>query len=450
MDELYLENIDELVTDQNKIVTYKWLSHNLGVHVNQAKQMLYDYVTRKRKENISAQVHVTYLVTGEFIQNGYPFHKVAVVKEERLEATKARLKLVANVHVYSVQKATLKDSGPLFNTDYDVLKNNLQNCNKFSAIQCADSVPRSPEDMSQLRKSNFKETESVQETPKPTVNGHGLPPAAKAATQQPKGIMGMFSRQTVKQQESQKEAKAEPKESVSIAESSKPSAKANAMNNFFGKASLNKIKETSSTSEALKEEKPSTQSLPVTQPPPTPAAPPEEMSVEHSEPTKKKKSRKKRADSDEEEEKTVKKRRRIKKPQSDSSEDESVPGPCEVKTPPPSPPPPSPPPSPPQQTVKTEVDSQLQPLPGGKRRKRRRVLKSKTFLDDEGCIVTEKVYESESCTDSEEEFAKSKPTTSVKSSSTGASKPETKTSKKAPVANKGTKQASIMGFFQKK
>uniref|UniRef100_D6RG54 DNA polymerase delta subunit 3 n=1 Tax=Mus musculus TaxID=10090 RepID=D6RG54_MOUSE len=36
-EQLYLENIDEFVTDQNKIVTYKWLSYTLGVHVNQAK-----------------------------------------------------------------------------------------------------------------------------------------------------------------------------------------------------------------------------------------------------------------------------------------------------------------------------------------------------------------------------------------------------------------------------
>uniref|UniRef100_A0ACB8ENU0 DNA polymerase delta subunit 3 n=1 Tax=Sphaerodactylus townsendi TaxID=933632 RepID=A0ACB8ENU0_9SAUR len=30
-DELYLENIDEFVTDQNRVVTYKWLSYTLGV-----------------------------------------------------------------------------------------------------------------------------------------------------------------------------------------------------------------------------------------------------------------------------------------------------------------------------------------------------------------------------------------------------------------------------------
>lgn len=34
-------------------------------------RMLYDYVERKRKENSGAQLHVTYLVAGNLLQNGY-------------------------------------------------------------------------------------------------------------------------------------------------------------------------------------------------------------------------------------------------------------------------------------------------------------------------------------------------------------------------------------------
>ncbi|XP_010292910.1 PREDICTED: DNA polymerase delta subunit 3-like, partial [Phaethon lepturus] len=111
-------------------VTYKWLSYTLGVHVNQAKQMLYDYVERKRKENSGAQLHVTYLVAGNLIQNGHVCHKVAVVREDKLEAMKSKLATIASVHVYSIQKALLKDSGPLYNTDYDIVKTNLHNCSK--------------------------------------------------------------------------------------------------------------------------------------------------------------------------------------------------------------------------------------------------------------------------------------------------------------------------------
>ncbi|XP_069825592.1 DNA polymerase delta subunit 3 isoform X2 [Dendropsophus ebraccatus] len=457
MDELYLENIDELITDHNKIVTYKWLSHTLGVHVNQAKQMLYDYVTRKRKENTSAQVHVTYLVTGKCVQDGHPcpavtrrqagamslllhqYHKVAVVREEKLEAAKSKLTVVGTVHVYSIQKATLKDSAPLFSTDYDIIKNNLQNCNKFSAIQCPAAVPRSPEEIAQIQRAQSQPDEAVNISKAQTINGHVPPPATKGASQQQKGIMGMFSRPASKSQEAQKDTKTETKETAVPETSSKQSAKSSAINNFFGKASMSKVKESPTSTEPLKEE---------TSPAPQIQLPPPENKEKESEPPKasatNKKSKTKRievSDSDEEPEKAMKKkRRRIKKPQPDSSDEEAAsPVPPDVRTPSPSPPPPEP-------VVKMETEPEPQTQPGEKRRKRKRVLKSKTFLDEDGCMVTEKAYVSESCTDSGEEFTTSKPSAKPPT----ASKPETKAAKKTAAASKGTKQASIMGFFQKK
>uniref|UniRef100_A0A8C0X4H6 DNA polymerase delta subunit 3 n=1 Tax=Castor canadensis TaxID=51338 RepID=A0A8C0X4H6_CASCN len=258
-DQLYLENIDEFVTDQNKIVTYKWLSYTLGVHVNQAKQMLYDYVERKRKENSGAQLHVTYLVSGSLIQNGHSCHKVAVVREDDLEAVKSKLVVTASIHVYSIQKAMLKDSGPLFNTDYDILKSNLQNCSKFSAIQCAAAVPRAPAESSASRKFEQSDLQASSETyvnSEPTTNGHG-PLASKQVSQQPKGIMGMFaSKAATKMQDTNKETKTEAKEVTNASSaSSKAPAKGNVMSNFFGKAAMNKFKVNLESEQAVKEEK---------------------------------------------------------------------------------------------------------------------------------------------------------------------------------------------------
>lgn len=102
-------------------------------------------------------------------------------------------------------------------------------------------------------------------------------------------------------------------------------------------------------------------------------------------------------------------------------------------------------------------------------RKRRRVLKSRTFVDEEGCIgkqirnvnflpglyfwfscvvaVTEKGYESESYSE-DESAAKQAPTKNQAKTKTSAS--NEKKSQKKMAENKTTKQASIMGFFQKK
>lgn len=45
-------------------------------------------------------------------------------------AVKAKMDVTVSVHVYSVQRAELKDSSPLYSTDYDAVKENLKNCNK--------------------------------------------------------------------------------------------------------------------------------------------------------------------------------------------------------------------------------------------------------------------------------------------------------------------------------
>ncbi|XP_007080912.2 DNA polymerase delta subunit 3 [Panthera tigris] len=459
-DQLYLENIDEFVTDQNKIVTYKWLSYTLGVHVNQAKQMLYDYVERKRKENSGAQLHVTYLVSGSLIQNGHSCHKVAVVREDKLEAVKSKLAVTASIHVYSIQKAMLKDSGPLFNTDYDILKSNLQNCSKFSAIQCAAAVPRAPAESSSSEKfeqSDLQVSSETQANNELTTNGHS-PPTSKQILQQPKGIMGMFaSKAASKTQEANKETKTEAKE-VSSAGNKAP-GKGNVMNNFFGKAAMNKLKVNLDSEQAVKEEK-IVEQPPVSVTEPKLAAPTGlKKPGKKAEPVKMQQKEKKRGkqmelsdDETKETESMKKKRRRIKLPESDSSEDEVIPdSPGDYEAESPSlPPPASPPPEP---VPKTEPEPPSVKSSNGEKRKRKRVLKSKTFVDEEGCIVTEKVYVSESCTDSEEELKMK--TSSVHRPSAMTVKKEPKEERKGPkkgtaALGKANRQVSITGFFQRK
>ncbi|XP_066196841.1 DNA polymerase delta subunit 3 isoform X2 [Sylvia atricapilla] len=452
-DELYLENIDEFVTDQNRVVTYKWLSYTLGVHVNQAKQMLYDYVERKRKENSGAQLHVTYLVAGNLLQNGYVCHKVAVVREDKLEAMKSKLSTLASVHVYSIQKALLKDSSPLYSTDYDIVKSNLQHCSKFSAIHCAAAVPRTPPDAPRAPAQSQRGPDAAS-----VVNGHG-PPAARPPPQQQRGIMGMFAaKAAAKPQDTPKETKAEAKEAPGVsATSSKPSIKNSIMNNFFGKAAMNKLK-ANSVPEQLKEEKEVAKpSVAVAEPESSPnsvAEKPGKKAESARIQQKDKRSKTKRTDrSDDEEERdpenVKKKRKRIKQLQSDSSDEEDIP-PSPTREEERAPSPPLVP------ALKTELEpASTEGSAAGRKRKRKRVLKSKMFIDEEeGCMVTEKVYESESCTDSEDEFPKPKAPAPNKQPVLPAKrepKEERKNLKKgaAPV-NRANKQASIMGFFQKK
>uniref|UniRef100_A0A8C7L9N1 DNA polymerase delta subunit 3 n=1 Tax=Oncorhynchus kisutch TaxID=8019 RepID=A0A8C7L9N1_ONCKI len=296
MDDLYLDNIDEFVNDQNKIVTYKWLSLTLGVHVNLAKQMLYHYLDQKRKEG-SARLHATYLVSGKFVENGTTSHKVSVVREDQLEDAKSKMSLTVSVHVYSVQKAVLKDSGPLYSADYDAVKENLRNCSRYSAIRCADAVPRSSAEVQQACETTQApppETEQIK------ANHSNL--ASKPTSKQPKGIMGMFANKNVsKNQDSSKEIKLEQKEVTPVVETSKtkPAPKTNPVTNFFAKQAASKY-----FNNPISHTVGRTRYFPLDS---------KTKRLEHS-------------DSEEEKnESRRKKRRRIKKPEPDSSDDEVIP-----------------------------------------------------------------------------------------------------------------------------
>ncbi|XP_059398391.1 DNA polymerase delta subunit 3 isoform X1 [Carassius carassius] len=456
MDDLYLDNIDEFVNDQNKIVTYKWLSLTLGVHVNTAKQMLYHYLQQKRNESSRTPLHATYLVSGKCVENGSTCHKVSVVREDKLDAVKAKMDMTISVHVYSVQRAELKDSSPLYNTDYDAVKENLKNCNKYSAIRCAAAVPMSSTELQGAQEMAL--VPPVEKEISKTGLNENTSATSKPSAKQPVGIMGMFaSKNASKSQESSMEVKTEQKDDSSLVETSKSktASKANPMSNFFGKSAQKKAdekpnknikEETAASSTATAIIKKSQTSLK------------SEIDIKdeqskvssalkiESKDTQNKTRRPEVVDSDDEKmERQQKKRRRIKKPQPDSSDDEVVPD---------SPPVPNVQTPSPKKEVNREPVSNQEESSEVKRRKRRRVLKSHTFVDEDGSFVTEKGYVSESYSESEEEpepNSQAKDSSSLKHSFGKREKEKKeKSQKKTSTTNKPTKQPSIMGFFQKK
>ncbi|KPP73827.1 DNA polymerase delta subunit 3-like [Scleropages formosus] len=451
------ENIDEFINDHNRIVTYKWLSLTLGVHVNQAKQMLYHYLDHKRKESSASQLHATYLVSGKFVENGNTSHKVAVVREDQLEDVKSKMVLTVSVHVYSVQKAALKDSGPLYSTDYDAVKENLKNCCKYSAIRCACAAPVSSAD-EQWGQETTADPLPEPETRNPILNGSSPPAPSKATAKQPKGIMGMFnSKSATRTQDSGREVKTEQKEKTTAQETSKTkvAAKASAISNFFGKSAARSSKE---NSEKVIKEEIVVQTMRVSEEKSLGShkaevdVKEEEHKGSHTAGRKCKDGRSKvkrieESDSEDEQfESQKKKRRRIKKPQPDSSDDEVIADSSpshNVDTRTPSP----------ENKVKKEPVSRAEEKTEGKRRKRRKVLKARTFVDEEGCMVTEKVYQSESFSDSDSD-SRSGPQPTEQSgvqATLRKKEDEHRGQKRSPVpSGKATKQPSIMGFFQKK
>ena len=63
VDPMYMENLDEWILEENKVVTYKYLSRSLKVHVNVAKQMLFNFAETK-KSSSTPLLGIVYLVLG--------------------------------------------------------------------------------------------------------------------------------------------------------------------------------------------------------------------------------------------------------------------------------------------------------------------------------------------------------------------------------------------------
>lgn len=109
----YLQNIEESVFDEDKIVTYKWLSKYLGLHVNISKQLLYTYAKNCPRRN---EISLTYLVAG-IPKNGEGV-EMCVVRESDLERAKEGLQRITSEHVYSIQKVPyVTDLNVLYTAD---------------------------------------------------------------------------------------------------------------------------------------------------------------------------------------------------------------------------------------------------------------------------------------------------------------------------------------------
>ena len=62
VDGMYMENLEEWIEEEDMVVTYKYISRNLKVHVNVAKQMLFNFVDSRKSSG--SKLGVVYLISG--------------------------------------------------------------------------------------------------------------------------------------------------------------------------------------------------------------------------------------------------------------------------------------------------------------------------------------------------------------------------------------------------
>ncbi|KAK4193828.1 DNA polymerase subunit Cdc27 [Podospora australis] len=130
--EKYMEWLANNVLIDDKVVSYRVLSRALKVHVNTAKQMLYEF-HRSQNAKHAGTIHATYVVYGvktadaqnngadddvemahsgsesQSIPDVVPTYTLSLVAEEHLKDVLAEYDEVSSIHIYSVAPRPTKD-----------------------------------------------------------------------------------------------------------------------------------------------------------------------------------------------------------------------------------------------------------------------------------------------------------------------------------------------------
>ncbi|KAF9960337.1 DNA polymerase delta subunit 3 [Mortierella alpina] len=97
-----MELLTTVVEDEQKSITYRWLSRSMNVSVNTAKQLMESYLKTVGK----GKAHGTYYVARQDAGTGN--RAISLVTQEELDAIKND-EAVIGYHIYSVQPSPLKD-----------------------------------------------------------------------------------------------------------------------------------------------------------------------------------------------------------------------------------------------------------------------------------------------------------------------------------------------------
>ena len=103
-DDMWKENLKEWIYDESRIVTYKWLSKHLSVHVNIAKQMLFDFIQSHSHDKKHSELEVIYLLAGRLASSPKSI-KVCLVNGKDLAEKEKEFGSLTSKHVYAVSKS---------------------------------------------------------------------------------------------------------------------------------------------------------------------------------------------------------------------------------------------------------------------------------------------------------------------------------------------------------
>ncbi|KAI1352443.1 DNA polymerase subunit Cdc27 [Xylaria sp. FL0043] len=438
----YKQYLAQKILTEDQVVTYRLLSRALKVHVNTAKEMLYDF-HKWQNDKRPNTLHATYIIYGTKSRQVHqdedvdmtdsqmsdatdapfsdlvPTYTLSLVSQEQLQESLSQYNEVASIHVYSLAPHPLKDLQILTDTARQVLElsatDNIPNSSKVYGTVANPNVRKRERRGGPIpvTKASQPKTESkppVKQEPKP---------AAAAVKEEPKDVAKPTS------------TSAPPKKSTPAASLKRQGS--SGISQMFAKAAakpkkpVTKAADSSATSTANSsaEDNQATRAMSddgEDDADPMPGVKNEDSNARQARKDRQDELRRMMEESDEEEEaeKTT-----------DNAEDDPMDE--------------EPPPLEPEPELKAEEPGEVvSSASGGRRRGRRRVTRKKQIMDEKGYLVTiqEQGWESFS-----EDEAPPPPPKAKQQQPAVKSEPAAKPKKGA--AGKGA-QGNIMSFFSKK
>lgn len=453
-EEKIIKELQSLLEDDARILTYKYVSHKFQVHVNKAKSYLETVYNSMNDSSVSA----LYFICGHSIESPHTL-KVMLVAGERLEKVLSQLDPVLSQHIYSLQSQPVRNTNTIYGADAqeNLLNTPIDNslcsirhptAHRLSDAEMKQSAPVIKQEANGLTNGNYAAADRT--TSKPALNIKTEAIEKPAVKPEPSQASSHVEKSAVKTEPAQVSSRVE-KTNSSTKEKKRGIASMFAQANAVQKASPS-CDETKATDSKNRSNESSRK------PAAKPAA--SDESVRFG-------KRGVSGGSGGKSSREPQKRRRVLALVSSSDEESEEEQHEEV------------PPSPPAQQETGDRDEESSDLPPSDSSARvpekrcTRKLVDKTYVDEDGFMVTKKVYENVAESDLEQEETAKEPTdastkqpvpdssaagtndkTSPKppNSSTPAaatSGKTTKTSPKAAAAQK-PKQANIMNFFKRK
>ncbi|KAI0508688.1 DNA polymerase subunit Cdc27 [Xylaria bambusicola] len=439
----YKQYLAQKILTEDQVVTYRLLSRALKVHVNAAKEMLYDFHKRQNDKRPDS-LHATYIIYGtksrpvsqdedvemtdsqasEAADAPYsdlvPTFTLSLVRQEQLQETLSQYTEVTSLHIYSLAPHPLKDLQLLTDVTRQVqetsIADGIPNPSKVYGTIANKNVRKRKRQGKPIPAASKPKPEVEQKAP---VKQEAKPTPAAAAKEEPKEVAKSATASTTAK-------KPTPAASLKRQGSS-------GIGQMFAKA-------------AAKPKKPAPPKVAAEDNQATGALSDdgeddaEPMSGVKSEDNKESSSaRQARKDRQAELQRMME--------ESDEEEEEEAEAEAEKEDPMDE----EPPPPEPETETKTEEQEPAEVVSsttGGRRRGRRRVMRKKQILDEKGYLVTMQEAGWESF--SEDEAPPPPPKAKPQEQKSVKAEPSTTTkSKKGGAAGKGG-QGNIMSFFSKK